>query len=189
MKAVLIRTGSVPVQAQSPHVSGSPRVSLSRSDSLSGVFSGEKAAVNSPKLSLHFEINRRRKDRAMIRRALSESDVFLPESDPSGAGSRSFPARIPEEDCESSAPLSRTTSFTASWPEIGIPLEEIGISGGGFGQGRKSGGGGDFGFGTYGGGSNDRSKLGEYYQKMLKANPGDSLLLRNYGKYLHEVII
>ncbi|PON87442.1 Signal transduction response regulator [Trema orientale] len=179
MKAVLIRTGSVPVQAQSPHVSGSPRVCLSRSDSLSGVvFSGEKAAVSSPKLSLHFEINRRPKDRAVIRRALSETDMIGSETE-SAAGSRSFPARIPEE--EESAPLSRTASFS------GIPLEEIGISGGGSGRGSRSGGGGDFGFGTYGGGFGDRSKLGEYYQEMLKANPSDSLLLRNYGKYLHVV--
>ncbi|PON48310.1 Signal transduction response regulator [Parasponia andersonii] len=170
MKAVLIRTGSVPVQVQSPHVSGSPRVCLSRSDSLSGVvFSGEKAAVSSPKLSLHFEINRRRKDRAVIRRSLSETDMIGSKTE-SAAGSRSFPARIPEE--EESAPLSRTASFS------GIPLEEIGISGGGFGRGSRSGGGGGFG---------DRSKLGEYYQEMLKANPSDSLLLRNYGKYLHVV--
>lgn len=198
MKAVLIRTGSVPVQAQSPqHVSGSPRVCLSRSDSLSGVFSGDKTAVSSPKLSLHFEINRRRKDRAIIRRALSESDIIRSESESSAGlstGSRSFPAIIPEEDClnganDESAPLSRAASIAGSFPEIGIPFEEIGVSGGGFGRGSKSGGDGDFGFGTYGGGFNDRSKLSEYYKQMLKANPGDSLLLRNYGKYLHEVLI
>lgn len=28
-----------------------------------------------------------------------------------------------------------------------------------------------------------------YYQKMLEANPGNSLLLRNYAKFLHEVRI
>ncbi|KAK9144301.1 hypothetical protein Sjap_004204 [Stephania japonica] len=33
----------------------------------------------------------------------------------------------------------------------------------------------------------DRSRIGEYYEEMLKANPGNPLLLRNYGKFLHEV--
>ncbi|KAF4357970.1 hypothetical protein F8388_008478 [Cannabis sativa] len=179
MKAALIRTGSVPVKAQFPHVSDSPRVRLNRSESLTGIFSGDKYAVNSPKVSLHFEINRRRNDRDVIRRALSETDLIRSETK-SSVGSRSFPTRIPEED-ESTTPLSRTASFSAI-------STEIGISGGGFGEGSKSGGsggggGGDFGFGAY----NDRSKLGEYYQEMLKSNPGDSLLLRNYGKYLHEV--
>ncbi|XP_062073583.1 uncharacterized protein LOC133777848 [Humulus lupulus] len=178
MKAVLIRTGSVPVQVQLLHVSDSPRVCLNRSESLSGVFSGEKTVVNSPRVSLHFEISRRRKERDVIRRAFSETDMIRPETKSSSSGSRSFPARVPKED--EYTPLSRTTSFSA-------PCPEIGISGGGFGKGSKPGGGGDFGYGAYGGGFNDRSKLGEYYQEMLKSNPGDSLLLRNYGKYLHEV--
>ncbi|XP_050377011.1 uncharacterized protein LOC126794358 [Argentina anserina] len=33
----------------------------------------------------------------------------------------------------------------------------------------------------------ERRKMGAYYQEMLKANPSDPLLLRNYGQFLHEV--
>ncbi|MDD9849755.1 hypothetical protein BZG30_31475, partial [Escherichia coli] len=33
----------------------------------------------------------------------------------------------------------------------------------------------------------EQRKIGAYYQEMLKSNPGDPLLLRNYGKFLHEV--
>ncbi|KAK9275693.1 hypothetical protein L1049_022960 [Liquidambar formosana] len=55
----------------------------------------------------------------------------------------------------------------------------LGFSGGGVGKGKKTGGDGS--------GDEDRSKMDAYYQEMLKSNPGDSLLLRNYGKFLHEV--
>lgn len=36
---------------------------------------------------------------------------------------------------------------------------------------------------------NEHKKIGAHYQKMLKSNPNDPLLLRNYGKFLHEVRI
>ncbi|KAL4342437.1 hypothetical protein GQ457_08G025080 [Hibiscus cannabinus] len=39
----------------------------------------------------------------------------------------------------------------------------------------------------FGGDHGDKSEIGDYYREMLKLNPGDSLLLRNYGKFLHEV--
>jgi Tfp pilus assembly protein PilF len=49
------------------------------------------------------------------------------------------------------------------------------------------------GFGT-GGGNQEISRADSvsdctevYFQKMLEANPGNSLLLRNYAKFLHEV--
>ncbi|EXC10951.1 hypothetical protein L484_004850 [Morus notabilis] len=146
-----------------------------RSDSLSGVFSAEKTT-----LSLHSEVNRRRG--SGIRRALSESDVILSETQLSG-GFRSFPARMPEEVFLPGG--DRAASFANSCQEIEIPLEELGNSGGGFSKGDS--GGDDDGFGNSGGGNNDQSKLGAFYEEMLKANPGDALLLRNYNKYLHEV--
>ncbi|CAJ2647218.1 unnamed protein product [Trifolium pratense] len=40
---------------------------------------------------------------------------------------------------------------------------------------------------TTGGNGGDRIKIGAYYEEMLKSNPTDALLLRNYGKFLHEV--
>ncbi|KAJ6818794.1 uncharacterized protein M6B38_131615 [Iris pallida] len=56
------------------------------------------------------------------------------------------------------------------------------IAGGGIGKGKKTGG--------CGGGEqneNGRRSVGSYYQEMLKSDPGNPLLLRNYGKFLHEV--
>ncbi|KAL7166852.1 hypothetical protein ACSBR2_037510 [Camellia fascicularis] len=35
--------------------------------------------------------------------------------------------------------------------------------------------------------SDIKIKMGAYYREMLKSNPTNSLLLRNYGKFLHEV--
>lgn len=189
MKSLLIRASSVPVQ--SPHVSGSPRVCLSRSDSLYGVFSGENSNVCRPKASLHFDVDRRG-DKG-IRRILSENDVIRWVNDFSGGSirsSRCYAARIPEEEKVSeggddddggSLSLRTNASFSGVWAECGIPLEDLGFSGGGRGSD-------DCGFGSFSGGYSDRSKIGEYYQKMLKKNPSDSLLLRNYGKFLHEVL-
>ncbi|TVU31544.1 hypothetical protein EJB05_23231, partial [Eragrostis curvula] len=60
----------------------------------------------------------------------------------------------------------------------------------GAGAGRNGGGGGR---GGNGGGSNSGSgngsgcDMGEYYRRVLRVDPENPLLLRNYGKYLHEV--
>lgn len=100
----------------------------------------------------------------------------------SGAGSLSFPARIPEEESVSEREDDGFISLSKGagiWQESGIPVEDLGFSGGG----RKPCDDGDHGAGN----GEDRSKIGAYYQEMLKSNPGDSLLLGNYGKFLHEV--
>ncbi|KAJ8650512.1 hypothetical protein MRB53_003535 [Persea americana] len=73
-----------------------------------------------------------------------------------------------------------------------VLVEELEVSGGGRGKGRKAGGGngggrGDDGSGASPDGNEDQNKIGAYYQQMLKANPANPLLLRNYGKFLHEV--
>ncbi|EEF34724.1 conserved hypothetical protein [Ricinus communis] len=176
MKSLLLRTGSI--QAHAPVTCGSPKLSLSRRNSISSVLSGEKSTANSPKFSLHLEINSRKRD-TLIRRALSETDIIRSETEEmlSRAGSMSFPARILEEEY---------SNLTYIWPENGIPLEELGFSSGGdgFGKGKNSGGGNG---GVDGNSSDDLSKIGDYYTEMLKSNPNDSLLLRNYGKFLHEV--
>lgn len=70
--------------------------------------------------------------------------------------------------------------------------EEVEISGGGVGEGRKSGsgrGGDGVGDGGGAGGGSERRAMGAYYREMIEANPGDPLLLRNYGKFLQEVTI
>ncbi|CAN6324460.1 unnamed protein product [Urochloa humidicola] len=57
------------------------------------------------------------------------------------------------------------------------------IPGGGGGIGGGNRGGGSGGGGSQGSGCD----MGEYYRRVLLLDPGNALLLRNYGKYLHEV--
>lgn len=179
------------------------KAALIRSHSFSGVLCCENTA-NFRKYALHFEINSL--TNRGIRRAVSVSDINVIHSgiEFSGGsnrlsrfGSRSFPAKIPEEEYQPEVDVSDedypfssiTLGLTGALPESGIPVEEIDFPDGGCGKGSKSGGGGDFGFNLFNGSSfDDRSKIGAYYQEMLKSNPNDSLLLRNYGKFLHEVL-
>ncbi|KAL7164229.1 hypothetical protein ACSBR2_040192 [Camellia fascicularis] len=59
-----------------------------------------------------------------------------------------------------------------------------GSGGGGSGVGGGGGGGGD----DEGDGANDGfESIDEYYQKMIKAHPGNALLLGNYARFLKEV--
>ncbi|KAK4364647.1 hypothetical protein RND71_016005 [Anisodus tanguticus] len=109
-----------------------------------------------------------------LRRTSSDSDVILSAIEGSGVtrtlsklGSTSLPAITPEEDCG-----------TSDLDEL-----EVGFPGGGIDKNRKFGGGGD----GKDGGNSDPRKIGEYYKEMLSSDPMNSLLLRNYGKYLHEV--
>lgn len=66
---------------------------------------------------------------------------------------------------------------------IGVE-EEVEISGGGRGKGIKIGGGG----GGEGGDHSEEQRMKNYYREMLRSDPSNSLLLRNYGKFLQEVI-
>ncbi|XP_050231178.1 uncharacterized protein LOC126680165 [Mercurialis annua] len=163
MKSLLLRTGSV--QPHAPLTpGGSSKLSLSRSSSVTSFLSGEKNSSSSPNISLHLDINRRSSRDAPIRRAFSEADIVRSETEIFG----SFPASIVEEE-------SLDLNFDGLlWSESG---------GDGFGKGKNSGGGG----GAGSGGADDLRKIGDNYKKMLKSNPSDSLLLRNYGKFLQEV--
>lgn len=178
MKSSLIRTsssGSLPVH--SSFVPTSPRVSVPAK------FSGDKSKC-SPTISLHFHVNQ-----TPIRRVSSESDL-------KGSGSfsklsrersQSFPAIILEEDYFSDDVGALTLSESGFRHQNYTPVDESAFSGDGIGKGRVFGGGrGGCGFGNGGGGS-DRKEIGAYYQEMLKSDPMNSLLLRNYGKFLHEV--
>lgn len=124
-----------------------------------------------------------------MRRAYSESDVIRYESQFSrlnGAGSRSFQSSLQSlSERDEEYGVGSLPKGARIRPENGIPLE-LGFSGGGFGSGEKKSCGGDDDNGI--GNREDRSKIGAYYLDMLKSNPEDSLLLRNYGKYLHEVL-
>ncbi|CAL4923999.1 unnamed protein product [Urochloa decumbens] len=61
-----------------------------------------------------------------------------------------------------------------------------GLDGTGAG-GRSPGGGNGGGRGGGGGSQGSGCDMGEYYRRVLLLDPGNPLLLRNYGKYLHEV--
>ena len=113
----------------------------------------------------------------------SVPDVSAGLTKPSGAGSRLFPARIPEEDrvfdgevdddYESQIPTKNGNDridSIAIWPENATPME---YDGEGFGKGNNDG---------------EKSKIGDYHRELLKSNPRDSLVLRNYGKFMQEVI-
>ncbi|KAH7834866.1 hypothetical protein Vadar_020478 [Vaccinium darrowii] len=169
MRAVLIRTGSVPA-LNHPFVPGSPRV---------------RNGSASPRISLRLEADRRRDSppAAGLRRAVSESNMIRSEgafSSLSGLGSGSFTARIPEEEeCVCGGFVNRRYLH-----ENDVPVTEVGFSGGGIGKG---GGRDDRGAGKFSGGNADWSKMDAYYQEMLKSDPTNSLLLANYAKFLHQV--
>ncbi|KAL2233086.1 uncharacterized protein LOC105156004 [Sesamum indicum] len=176
MKSLLCRTGSGQIPVQTPLMPSSPRhsVSLPFQDSAASVFSGQKKS--SQRVSLHKEMSRRN-----IRRSSSESDVIRLEMRTlSKMGSRSFTTpRIPEDEFGDG--IHDRTGYTGDLPTSGMSWED-GFPGGGMNKNRNPGG------GSGGNGSDaDRSKIGSYYQEMLKVDPTNSLLLRNYGKYLHEV--
>lgn len=122
---------------------------------------------------------RRGSTSAAFRRATSE-----------GRLSRSATARIPAEGVK-----WKVFNFGVSGGKgegVVVVEEEVEFSGGGVGDGSKSGigRGGDWVSGSAGaGGGSERGAMGAYYREMIEANPGDALLLRNYGKFLHEVTI
>ncbi|KAI3905056.1 hypothetical protein MKX01_017302, partial [Papaver californicum] len=91
----------------------------------------------------------------------------------SGDGSRSFPAR-PEEDFEELTYSDEKGFVNGNWLEIEVVTEELELYNRGIGAKVD-----DL--------SDDQGKLGDYYLEMLRSNPGDPLLLRNYGKFLYEV--
>lgn len=207
MKTVLFRTGSGSIPAVVP---GSQRaVSVSTRESIGKVFNGEKKkGCSSPMISLYSEVNRRG-----IRRVSSDSDVIRSGFEGSSVtrklskiGSRSLSSIIPEEDCGSEqnelevlrsiGSLSLTEdrrSYAGDWHRNSIPVDELGFSGGGIGstKNKKFGGNGDgrdeIDADSLTGGKSDPRKIGAYYKEMLNSDPMNPLLLRNYGKYLHEV--
>ncbi|RZC28015.1 hypothetical protein D0Y65_000167 [Glycine soja] len=159
MQASLIRTGSVPVQ--NTVLPGSPRVSLTRQAS----FSGDKSHAHSPRFSIH-------SSHSNNRRSSSERDDenFGVRRDLNRTGSPSFSPIVPHEEDFLSDAAPR---------KLGIRPEDLqfGEGDGGFHRGAP----------LTGGNGGERMKIGAYYEEMLRSNPTDALLLRNYGKFLHEV--
>ncbi|KAJ8631979.1 hypothetical protein MRB53_025315 [Persea americana] len=206
MKAVLLlRTGSATIQTSLLH--GPPTIYRHPGAGIS--FSG-KNSTPSPKSSLHFHLKSKNKIRTSFQRSASNPELIRSEiaSITRRTSIRSSPGRIAEEEDlpEQRIGLQREEDENAGslilkrngldlcfWDRVfredDVLVEELEFSGGGIGKGKKSGGGsgGDGGGGSFGDGNADQNKIGAYYQQMLKSNPGNPLLLRNYGKFLHEV--
>ncbi|BAT91735.1 uncharacterized protein HKW66_Vig0213670 [Vigna angularis] len=173
MRASLIRTGSLPIQ--NPVFHGSPQCSLTRQTSLPG----DKNHAKFSTISMHYSHFNARRDAPQngIKRASSEG---APENfgvrrnlNRTGSYSPPPPPIIPHEEqffCDANL---HKPSY------LGILREDM-ESGGGDGD--------DHGDATVTGGNDgERMKIDAYYEEMLKSNPTDALLLRNYGKFLHEV--
>lgn len=173
MKSLLFRTGFSSLADQTPLTPASCRhpVSLPIQRSVAGVFSCEKNGVSSPRISLH-TIKSSQRDS-------SQRDLVRPEVRTySKLRSRSFTApQISEEDHE----IGRGNAGV--WPSSEFSCEELGFPGGGKSKNRNFSGSGSGRDGSHG----DQHEIRAHYQEMLKTNPTNSLLLRNYGKYLHEV--
>lgn len=193
MRALICRTGSGSIPLGAWNSPTSPRVSAALPVHESAA--GEKnRGVSSSILCLQRETGS-----TSIRRVSSVPSVILPEMELSRGnkcmrkfGSLSFPAKILEEDVSTptlNLEQNRGSDGLGDWPSCAIPVEELGFPGGGMGKNGNfgSGGGDEFNTGNFGGGSSDKSSMGSYYEQMLKSDPTNALLLRNYGKYLQEV--
>ncbi|XP_058086645.1 uncharacterized protein LOC131233849 [Magnolia sinica] len=207
MKAILVRTGSGPIQA--PFVIVSPKGSFSDHDSGVGISFPGRNSTASPRSVLHSESKEKGQFPTNFRRTLSDTDLIRYENSRfrslNRVFSRSIPARIAEDEALSEESVDLQTEgeedkgssilkkkslelgISGILPENEILVEELEFSGGGIGKGRKVGGGNGGGRGGDGGGNGDQNGIGAYYEEMLKANPGNPLLLGNYGKFLHEV--
>ncbi|RZC69361.1 hypothetical protein C5167_032459 [Papaver somniferum] len=191
--ALLIRTGSSPLNSSSSLSSliqtSPPKASMSSfHDSVTGIlFAGKNNSSTRSNNSLQLEVNNivsssKRNKSSVIRRAYSETDMFSTfnnkyngsELFSSGHGSRSFPARIPEEDFEELTDPDDKGFVSGNWLESEVVPEELEFYNGGIGTRVDNL-------------SDEQSKIGDYYLEMLKSIPGDPLLLRNYGKFLYEV--
>ncbi|XP_031501641.1 uncharacterized protein LOC116265219 [Nymphaea colorata] len=207
MKAMLWRTSSGQMAIPSLG-SVSPR-GVSIHDFGTGVSFTPRSGSSSPRAPLHFEV-RDSGHSPGFRRVRSETDLSQSEGDDSGArlrqlASSAFPALpvpkgpgrvertksvgILEED-EETLTIGALAGMVTE--EEQLLKEEVWFSGGGSGKGgrtggRNGGGGGGGGHESSSDGESDQSRVGAYYKEMLKANPRNPLLLRNYGRYLHEV--
>ncbi|KAG9454505.1 hypothetical protein H6P81_007409 [Aristolochia fimbriata] len=206
MKTLLLRTTSL----------GSPRLAFSDQDPGAAVSFPGRNCNPSPKpgTQLRYANDRNAASRS-FRRTLSETNLGLGRT-MSRRFSRSFQEMIakerevPEktngaaegEEGDVSVLLKRgglelgiRDCVSGMWSVNEVLTEEDELTGGGgAGEGRKDGGGrgggrggGGDGVGDLTGGSADQNRMGAYYRELLKANPGNPLLLRNYGRYLHEV--
>lgn len=111
------------------------------------------------------------------------------------ASPRALPLRRTRSDAElayvarSAVLLRHVPIFEADEEERQQDLDDSKAPAGldGAGAGRNGGSHGGRGGGGGGQGQGSGCDMGEYYRRVLRVDPGNPLLLRNYGKYLHEV--
>ncbi|KAK1549936.1 hypothetical protein Q3G72_010808 [Acer saccharum] len=126
-----------------------------------------------------------------LTRALSETDLWtlsVPKKRPVNTIFNGM--ALEEEDEVKTASslgvgLFSNTGLVAEGCEIGV-LVGGGVYGGGGGGGGGSDGG-DGRWGSWESNNNGNDSMDDYYQKMIKADPGNPLLLGNYAKFLKEV--
>lgn len=116
-----------------------------------------------------------RKEPATIRRARSDTDLIMSDRP---TRIRLSPARLAEEEN-----LADRLFVRGSSGAVIVPEEEVEFSGGGRGRGIKIGGSG----GGRGGDKNENKRIENHYKEMLRSDPWNPLILRNYGKFLDEV--
>ncbi|KAL6642626.1 hypothetical protein ACP70R_020807 [Stipagrostis hirtigluma subsp. patula] len=113
----------------------------------------------------------------------------------SSAAAAASPRALPLRRTRSDAALAVRTAAVllrgSPIPAIFEADEEDDLGGGGGGGrnggGQSGGGGGGGSGGGGGGGSESGCGMGEHFRRVLRLDPENPLLLRNYGKYLHEV--
>ncbi|CAN0921746.1 hypothetical protein LINGRAHAP2_LOCUS32746 [Linum grandiflorum] len=202
MKAVLLRTSSnkvhAPVCNSSPKKSpGSPKI-----DSLTGMFAWDHKTT-SPNKSVHLEISSpTRRIGSTITRSMSESDMLRCFND--GVGMKKMSQSASRSSLYETVPRNGNLNDqgavvgSTSWnsnkdqmlgvgirdgfsEDLAFPGQINGGNGGNRGSGFGRGGGEEREDGDY------KKRMIEYYEQIIKSNPRDSLLLRNYGKFLYEV--
>ncbi|KAM0854164.1 hypothetical protein ACQ4PT_050617 [Festuca glaucescens] len=104
-----------------------------------------------------------------LRRARSDADLLLGPVTAAAASSATV--------------LLRSPSAWALEERDDAPMEDCFDGAGGKGNNNSSGRGG----GGGGGSGSQSTGMGEHYRRVLRLEPDNPLLLRNYGRYLHEV--
>ncbi|XP_074588335.1 uncharacterized protein LOC141844204 [Curcuma longa] len=170
---VLIRTSSflASPRADGLHDSGAGDSFLRRS--ASSLFSPRHRCA----AAIHIEAEGGKKG-PLLRRARSEGDLVGSNLSPrAGPPHAPVPEKVAEEE-----------DLEVNWCDIGVSVpagqvEQAEYAGGGTGTGTGK----NVALGRGDGDRDDNRKVAEYYQQMLQTDPSNPLLLRNYGRFLHEV--
>jgi hypothetical protein len=124
---------------------------------------------------------------AQLRRARSEADMIRPE--PAPAPVSLTPVSLEEVKKDDMTEMKRQAFTVQGMVTKDESLEEIEeegeSSGSGIGKGGNHNRSGKR--GRSNGDHSENQRIHDRYAELLKSDPGNPLLLRNYGKFLHEV--